>query len=297
MGIMLLPVLRHFITLNLCLFLLINTAVAYAPVESRVYVDMDSAWEITPDSEQQQSSQQAQLEAVQPEKNQLAPTQQYIATAVTKQQPAYLDRLAQLEKEVRELRGQLEEQNHLVKQMKSLQQQLFSDIDRRLSSLAGGMDSKQNRIKSGAPLARSVRASKSIQPSKKQNNSNSSAEERIKYQTAYNLLRDRQYVQAKKSMITYLKDYPDGKYAVNAHYWLGELSLITGDNKMAAEQFNAVIAQFPSSGKVPDAMLKIGMIYLENGNQQAAKTQFEKIVTVFPDSAPASLAQKRLQTL
>lgn len=256
-------------------------AVAYtAPVESRVDVDSDEGW-----VQQSQPSTSQDTD------------QQYVSAQTSEQAsasgPSYLARLSDLEDEVRQLRGQVEEQNHKLKQMVGLQTKIFQDLDSRVTKLSGGnraghdstklLEAKAGALEQKPPLTRSV----SVDP----------ANEQKSYQTAYDLLRNKQYAQAKLAMKDYVTNYPDGEFAVNAHYWLGELNLLTGDSKTAAKEFNTVIEKYPTSNKVSDAMLKTGLIYLEQDNQKAAKQQFQKIMQSFPNSASAGIAKRRLQQL
>lgn len=210
------------------------------------------------------------------------------AVAQQQAQPAYLSRLSQLETEVRELRGELEQQSHKLRQLISLQSKLFQDIDNRLDALVGHTVKPENVSANAA----SAQAEQPAAPT-----SRSPEAEQRAYQAAYSLLRTKQYAQAKHAMQNFIKSYPNGEYTVNAHYWLGELALLTGDNGLAATEFETVIKDYPASSKVSDAMLKVGLLYLEKGDTKLAKQQFQKLIKTFPNSASANIAHKRLQSL
>ncbi len=117
------------------------------------------------------------------------------------------------------------------------------------------------------------------------------------YQNAYQLISHRQYSQAIVAMQALLHKYPNSVYAVNAHYWLGELYLISGNTKAARREFTTVIKQYPQSAKVADALLKIGLLDYDQGKWTAAKASLTKVNKEFPNSAAARLAQARLHKL
>ena len=104
-------------------------------------------------------------------------------------------------------------------------------------------------------------------------------------QSAYLEVQNKQYSQAIKDMKAYLAKYPAGQYAVNAHYWLGELNLISGNNKDAISEFNKVVNQTQNPAKIPDAMLKLGMIAMSNQDYKTAKKDFTDITKNYANSS------------
>ena len=128
-------------------------------------------------------------------------------------------------------------------------------------------------------------------------NNPAAQKEQQMYQSAYLDVQNKQYNQAIAGMKTYLDNYPAGQYAVNAHYWLGELYLVSGDNKNAVKEFNQVVNQTQNPAKVPDAMLKLGMIAMSNQDYSTAKQNFQTITKKYPDSSAAQIANQQLDTL
>jgi tol-pal system protein YbgF len=175
----------------------------------------------------------------------------------------------------------LEEQEHQIQQLISVQTKFFQEA----------ADSRLNPKTNSATTV----TTQTVEPSTEVKKSFES--EQAAYEKAYMFLRAKEYPQAKYAMQTFLKQYPEGQYASNAHYWLAELSLLTGDGVLAAKEFETVIKKYPASPKVSDAMLKIGILHLEKGDKKMAKQQFEQVVTAFPNSASAGIAKKRLQAL
>lgn len=123
------------------------------------------------------------------------------------------------------------------------------------------------------------------------------AEEQQIYQSAYNYIKDKKYDQAVGDLQKMLQKYPSGQFAANAHYWLGELYNLMGNNSQSATEFNTVVDKFPSSAKVPDAQLKLGMIYATQSKWSDAKSSFKKVIKKYPGTASARLASEQLKQI
>lgn len=284
----------HKMSCIIALAVLSTSVLAYeAPVESRTESP-------NPPSQASQMSSYGQpyvdesslsFQPINSSDNGAIPTQQSVY-ADDEPKSQMLDKIAHLEQDVRELRGLVEEQGYSIKRLEKLI--ALSNRDNALTakpSLATpAMNSDPNVTQENPDVSSSKSSSSDLKPTE-------SANEQKSYQDAFSLLRNKQFTQAAQAMGTYLKTYPNGQYAVNAHYWLGELSLIQGDDKVAYDQFSQLVKKFPSSPKVPDAMLKIGTIYADQKKWPDAKSQFKNILNQFPESSAAKLADQRLQQI
>jgi tol-pal system protein YbgF len=86
--------------------------------------------------------------------------------------------------------------------------------------------------------------------------------------------------------------YPDGRYAPNAHYWLGELFLVIDppDPEAARQSFMLLLNQYPDNAKVPDALYKLGRVQFIKGNSARAREYLNRVMREYPDSSAARLA-------
>ncbi len=66
--------------------------------------------------------------------------------------------------------------------------------------------------------------------------------------------------------------------AGNAHYWLGRCLYELGDTRAALQRFNLVLAQYPRSYKVGDAMLDSGRCHLRLGDPEKAREAWQKLL-------------------
>ncbi len=117
------------------------------------------------------------------------------------------------------------------------------------------------------------------------------------YRKAFELLKDRDYHAARKAFAAMLVRYPDGQFADNGVYWLGEIGYVTQDYAAAMTHFNRLIADYPGSPKLPGAMLKLGYIYQDQQNMEQARKILHAVAERFPDTTEGRLAQGRLEQM
>ena len=205
--------------------------------------------------------------------------------------------LQQLQQEVQQLRGLLEEQQNEIRLLKQEGLDRYQDLDKRLSGGAAGSVQSQNQ--SGAALNGGNTPVMPVSPV--QNSSAASAEpadpekEKLYYDAAFDLIKTRDFAKAGQAFNGFLRKYPNSQYAGNAQYWLGEVSLAQGDLPAAAQAFSQVSKSYPDHQKVPDSLYKLADVELRQGNTAQAKTLLQQVVSSYPGSSAAQLAQRDLK--
>lgn len=208
-------------------------------------------------------------------------------------------RLDSLQREVQQLRGEVEVQNHALESMKKRQRDLYLDLDSRLSQNLGS-EAAQGATRSGSggtqppgktPVSKPGPMPETAKPVKGAPSKASPAEERA-YRTAFEMLTQRRYGEARKSFRTFVAKYPSGAYSDNAQYWLAEASYVTREFDTALKDFSRVLETYPNSPKVPGAMLKIGYIQYEKGQLAEARATLQKLISKYPASSAARLAEE-----
>ena len=243
-----------------------------------------------------------------------------------------LQSVEELKTEVRELRGQLEQQQHALSQMTDRQRDLYLDVDRRLQraeaggvAVAAGAAAVATAGSNSAPGASAPPASTGSTPSTTSSGASGAAavgasvaaagaatqastpqtapagvdpvKEQQAYQAAFNLLKAGRYDQAAKSFQKFLAEYPTGKFADNAQYWLGESYYVTRNFDNAIQEFETLVSKHPESQKVTHALLKIGYIHDELGQKDKAREVLTGLTEKYPQSTAAGLATKRLERM
>lgn len=225
-----------------------------------------------------------------------------------------MGRLDQLQAEVQQLTGRVEEQANLIAEMKKSQSTMYSDFDERMQNLekkteavkpaaAGSPQVQEGAIGSEAKVTEPsvtapVAAPEAKQaPAQKQDVVPASGDEKQQYQQAYDALRNGHNAQAIAEFNALLTKNPKGEYANNAQYWLGEAYRVNQDIESARKAFNSVVENYPGSSKVPDALLKLGTIEVEQKNPAKAREYLTRVTVDFPSSTAARLAAKKLLLL
>jgi len=194
--------------------------------------------------------------------------------------------LQALQEEVSQLRGMVEEQAHELKRVKQRRLDDYLDLDRRIGRLSEQLGGPGASGPSGG-LGGSSRT-------EGQGSGNAQVvSETQAYRQAYQLLRDREIEQAIEAFNGYLDEYPEGNFAGNSHYWLGEIYLLQEDLEQAENWFSRLLAEFPDDRKKPDAQYKLGRVYHQQGKVSQAKRLLEEVASGASD--PARLARQYLK--
>ncbi|WFP50015.1 tol-pal system protein YbgF [Methylomonas sp. EFPC3] len=235
-----------------------------------------------------------------------------------------LGRLEQLQSEVQQLRGMVEEQSQTIADLQRKQNNMYSDLDERMQALstagqpaatqpavgqpdaaaapAAAVQTATPSVAATVPAASATpaapAATPAVQPAPvadtKPAATTVSGNEKERYQTAYDTLRNGHNAQAVKMFQELLKDFPAGEFADNSQYWLAEAYKINREFDAARAAFNKVVSQYPNSSKVPDALLKLGYIEFDLQNTAKARDYLTRVTTSYPGTTAAHLAEKKL---
>jgi tol-pal system protein YbgF len=208
---------------------------------------------------------------------------------------ALIERVHTLQKELQELRGQLETQAHDLKLLQQQQLTFYKDLDSRLSANGGKLPKKQ--LNTSAPNIAKNTTTAAVIPVVAPASKTNPADEQISYLAAYELVKNKQYDNAIVAMQTFTQKYPQSGYSANAEYWLGELFMVKKNYPKAIEHFETVLQKFPSSSKSAASMLKVGYAYAASGNNQEAKKRLQQVVKTYPGTPTAQLANLKLETI
>jgi tol-pal system protein YbgF len=237
-------------------------------------------------------------------------------------------RLEQLQTDVQQLTGKVEEQANTIAELKKQQGTRYTDLDERVQGLETKLENANQPAAEASPeaVAADEATANSVEPpapeagtspepvpavtpttpeaspvqqapAPKAEEPQASGSEKQEYYQAYNELRNGHTGESISLFTAYLVKYPTGGYANNAQYWLGEAYRVNQDDTAASTAFNAVIANYPNSAKVPDALLKLGYIEMDKKNSAKAREYLTRVTTEFSNTPAARLAAKKLLLL
>lgn len=175
------------------------------------------------------------------------------------------DRLEALAKEVKTLRGQLDD----LKNSYGKQQNMVGDLNTKLQE----MDPK-------------LQANQAEQDKKIQ--------ERQELDQALKLFNQGSYDKAISAFNTFTKKNRGSSLYPEAMYWLGSSYYGKGNFSKAIEVESSVIKNFPRHAKVPEAMLILGMAQVDAKKPAQAKETFDQLIKRFPKSEAAKMAKSQL---
>ena len=115
-----------------------------------------------------------------------------------------------------------------------------------------------------------------------------------------NALRDwnsAHYDLARQEFNDYLKNFPDGAFAPNAQFYLGELAYSQGQYSRAIEAYDGVILNYPKSTKVAPSMLEKGRALAQTNKKASATREFRELIHRYPGSDEAKKAATELRGL
>jgi len=225
------------------------------------------------------------------------PTQNILSELMNRQQ--------QLQSELQQLRGMVEQQGYELDVLKRAQKDSYMDTDERIRALDALVRPSTNLppevsatspATSAAPIdaAPTTPVAPALAPPSLQV---PNAEDQARYDQGLKQLRAGQYQTAIKTFGQVIKTSPPSPNRPNALYWTGEAYVVLGDSKSALNAFTQVVQESPAHQKSADAQLKIGYIYYDQKNYARARETLNKVKAQFPGTQAATLAEQRLKRM
>ncbi len=133
------------------------------------------------------------------------------------------------------------------------------------------------------------------------NNLNTDKEEQLEltpedeFQLAFDNIRNKNWNEAKNSLVKFIENNPNNQLSGSAHYWLGELFILEKKYRDAALTFAEGYQRFPESIKAPDMLFKLSQsLYMVEKIDESCQT-LEKFILDFPKNKLIKNANKQLQ--
>ena len=191
-----------------------------------------------------------------------------------------------LQQEVMKLRGLIESLEYEIKRQKSVSDDRYLELDARLQNLL----SEDMLDKEGLdPDEQSIEVLPDFELSG----------EKELYDTARQLIRNRQYEKAVDQLSNFIQSFPESQLMANAYYWLGQVyaAKIDPDLEQARQALAQVISYFPDHSKVPDAAFALGKVHYALGDCERAKTLLTQVVDQYPGKSAAKLSENYLKDI
>lgn len=188
--------------------------------------------------------------------------------------------IQQLQQQVMQLNGKLEEQAHELRTLQEQSLQRYVDLDKRISG--GATDGTAAAVATGPGTAAVDNGVLATAPSAGGTAPVAAQSgEAEAYRAAYALVQSQRFDQAVTAFQQFQRDFPAGKYAPNAYYWLGELYLVVQpqDLESSRQSFTMLLSQYPDNSKAPDALYKLGKVQFLKGNREKAREYLDQVIS------------------
>ncbi|MHB1076654.1 tol-pal system protein YbgF [Thiobacillus sp.] len=203
-----------------------------------------------------------------------------------------------LKAEVARLRGQSEVQANQLDTLGKRQNDLYADLDQRIVELAKAAKPvpAADAAQPAAPDSQAA-AGTVAKPATDGSAQPDPLAESRSYEGALALFRDAKYPDAIGGFKNFLKAYPGSTLAANAQYWIGYSYYALKDYKTSLAHQQKLVATYPDSPKVPDALLNVATNQIELNDMAAARKTLKDLVAKHPGTPAAKLAARRLAAI
>ncbi len=199
-----------------------------------------------------------------------------------------VNEMSHVQQQIQDLQGQVQVLSHTLQTLQSQTTSQYADLDKRLQTQPAA-----------ATITPSTAPSTTTNTTTQSTGTDTAAEQKT-YDAAYKNIREQKNAAGIVGMKKYLEKYPDGQNAASAHYWLGQVYLLKGDDKSvknAVTEFDTVIKKYPKTDKAKEASLKLGFAYLLQSKTAEARAQFKKVMKEYPNTSESKMAESRLAQL
>jgi tol-pal system protein YbgF len=202
--------------------------------------------------------------------------------------------LTRIRDEIRFLRGDIEKLRFDLDSRDRSSKELFGNLDRRLQQVESG-----GSPTAAAPTAATVATTTpgTLAPAAAPKATVATPEEERAYLGTFDLLKNGKYDEAIKGFRGMLDQWPQGRYADNGWYWMGEAQMVKRDFAGAATSFQSLVQGFPSSPKMADGLYKLGLSQIELKKTAEARSSLQRVIRDFPSTNASNLAKQKLDQL
>lgn len=228
-------------------------------------------------------------------------------------------RMTDLETQIRDLTGRVEEVAHglsqMMKRLDALQadnEVRFQTLERTLAAMppagataASGQPAASATLTPPAPAGTDAGAVRPLGETPNPSVSAPAADlpdgtPQQQYDHAFSLVIQADYAAAEKALAAFLAAHPKDPLAANAAYWLAETFYVRKQFAEAAVRFADSYKTYPKGSKAPDSLLKLGMSFAALDQKAEACKSFDEVAKRYPDASPriiqhAAREKKRLE--
>ncbi len=206
-----------------------------------------------------------------------------------------LRRLDGLEQELRGAIAKIEELEFRILRIAADGNNQIRDLELTLAQAVGG---DVSQIARGEPLGAELRRTEPVAADGGGAVvADLSALEAEMFDKAFETYQKNEIEAARERFQALVDAYPEGRFAAEAYYYIGETFVYDRVWSEAGKAFLAAFNQEPDGPTAPKALLRLGESLAQHGNQAEACKILKNVGAMFPDSGEAGLADAQVAEL
>ena len=115
------------------------------------------------------------------------------------------------------------------------------------------------------------------------------------YNSAFQLIVNRQFEQARDAMVVFTRQYPESALWVDAFFWIGQMEDVLGIDEQAIKTYAFAAKTFPNHRRIPQVQVKLGKLLIKNGRLNEGLSVLTKVIDLAPSSVEAGLADREIR--
>lgn len=223
-------------------------------------------------------------------------------------------RFSQIDEEMRQIRGLIEQTQFQNKQIATDLKKLSDDVDYRLRAIeqkqaqaqaepvasppAAGAAETPSTASEGAPSTADAAKPATYKPESKEKPAEKPAltgkdfpDANAHYTYAFKLLNEKKFSEAAASFDAFVKKYPADPLTANAFYWLGESQYARSDFTRSTESFRKGFEVNPDGQKAPDNLYKLALSLSQIKRKTEACVVLAQVINKYGETATRTAAK------
>ncbi len=202
--------------------------------------------------------------------------------------------LSQMQKQMLE---EQKSQSELLRLIRADQQVRFNEIDRKVSTIDGNLNENHARLskidEKTAEFNKKLEAKLAADSAVAQSYA---VEIEKLFQISMNDFNAGKYDVAVAGFKDFLNQYPESSMASEAEYWIAECLYAKRDYPEAEKAYMSYIKKYAQGNKISVALYKLGLVYSRQNKDKSKAMVWKKLVDQYPDSQEAQVVKAQQKT-
>jgi tetratricopeptide (TPR) repeat protein len=115
------------------------------------------------------------------------------------------------------------------------------------------------------------------------------------YNSAFQLIRQRQFEDSIDAMIAFTGAFPNSELVPDAIFWVGQIEDVLGKDTQAIKTFAYLAKSLPNYRRILQVQVKLGKLLIKNGRLNEGLSVLAKAIDLAPSSVEAGIAYREIK--